>query len=128
MNKYSIEITLEQAQTISRACELFGRLHMGQFKVLADEFIGCDTLSNVDLNKLRDGLEQLEQLITGSPNSYHGIASHKIPEKAKIAVDLYQVVRHRITWDKEPKGGFGVMFDKPLPVTTHPLAIIQLKA
>ena len=88
MKKYILEITEEQAHVISGACELLGRLHMGQLHYLADEFL-FRTKKIDELNQLRDGLSALEPLATGMhSHAYPGIASHKLPARAQIAFDL----------------------------------------
>ncbi len=130
MPKYLLEIDSEQAQIISKACELYARLHLGQLRVLVEEFIG-----RMDCEKfwqLRDGMKSLEYLITGFPNnSYQSIVSPSLSDCAKTAWDIYQVVRHKIVWTEhpEPKNGFrNVNYDEPLQTSMHPLPNIWCPA
>ncbi len=126
MTKYLLEITAEQAHVLARASELFARLHMGQLNILADEFIFAKQINSDNLLKLREGLKQLEPLITGlkqhANKGIHGLRH----ERAQIAWDLYQTIRHRLSWDEHAGGGFTVNFDKPFKCCDHPLAEITI--
>jgi hypothetical protein len=67
-------------------------------------------------------------LATGLPrNAYHGIFSDKIPDEARVAWDLHQVIRHRLSWDDQPEGGITVNFDTPMKYGKEELAIIEMR-
>jgi len=51
--------------------------------------------------------------------------SEKIHDVFRIAWDLQQVIRHRLAWDRNPKGGIQVSFDDPLKSSREPLASIK---
>lgn len=124
---YTLTLNEHQAYVIKEALDLFSRIHMGQLDTVADVFVayaqerGFDTLSF-----LRDELDNLSPIWTGlHKHAYHGIHSPKISDKARVAWDLQQVIRHRLAWDREPKGGIYVDFDTPMRSSAEPLASIQ---
>ena len=43
----------------------------------------------------------------------------------RIAWDIQQVIRHRIAWDRNPKGNITVDFDSPLKTSDEQLPIIE---
>ena len=97
---------------------------MGQASYIIDEMIGSPRFSPEDLDKIRDILGDLQSAMTkmGSPTAYFGISSPEIPDDARIAFELMQVIRHRIAWDKVPQGDILVDFDRPLPFSKQPMA------
>jgi hypothetical protein len=112
-------LTFPQATIVEMATEIYSRIHMGQLDCIA-----CPNLVDdcTNMCKLSNALRDLEPLVTGlGKNLYYGIESRKVSERAKIAWDLYQVVRHRMAWDMHPKGGLGVCYDEPYQVAKEKL-------
>lgn len=112
--KYCLEITEAQARIIRDACELFSRLHMGQI----------DELRHMNLSRRPDDdYLQTEFIIKAlklqlfpelAANAYYGIQSPEIPDSARIAYDLHQVIRRFLAGPK-PEGEFSfVIYDEPM--------------
>lgn len=98
MVKIKLEMTLEQAKYLSRACELVARFGMGQFKDMFETI--NDKLSWDDLVPLENLVK--EKLYPGlSPQSYHAMHSNKCPEECRIAWDAYQYIRREIAWNSK---------------------------
>lgn len=126
---YQLTITAEQAHVIQKALELFSRVHMGQLDPVA--YILCSyrqirELREEDLGLIHRFLRSVEPTATGlDPGGYWGIFSGKVQDTARVAWDLQQVVRHRLAWDREPRGGIYVDFDPPMRSSSEPLASIR---
>jgi hypothetical protein len=98
---------------------------MGQFTDIASLFFGEVPVEDILL--LKESLEKLQPLATQLPSGHHGIRSDKIPDSARVAFDLYQVIRHRLAWDRKPEGGFQVYFDQPL-LTSETCGLARIEA
>lgn len=109
---YSLTLTEKQLQVIQSACELLFRIKMGQLSHVAEFFFHRPIN---DILALREGLDKLSTLATGldSHSASHGISSPEISDDARIAADVHDVIRHHLSWKKNPKGGWTVNFDKP---------------
>jgi hypothetical protein len=120
--RYRLEISEEQARVISLACELLSRLHMGQLNAAADVHVQRDCF-----HALADELRKLKPMLTGMPQNAHwGITGPELPDEARVAFDLHQVIRHRLAWDHDPNGDTDSRFDEPVPFsTTESLATIH---
>lgn len=109
--RYVLEIEEAQAEVIQHALELLGRVSMGQL-----EEIQRACFYDVDAEKAENAKAHLEVAkfhLTGlSGGSYIGI--HGTKENVKIGWDLYQVIRHRLAWDRNPAGGFTTQYDQPM--------------
>lgn len=140
---YRIDLTPEQARVLSQALEVFARLGIGQFRD-ALRFLPLDRTQGSPPSGWSHTLDEIGQML--APFMVHwvdgwsrslGIASQDTDEGAKIAWDLYQVVRHRIAWDDAVADGtthgdkrkwpemMGVQYDEPLKCSGQPLAIIR---
>lgn len=111
---YNLTISETQAHTICAACELLSRIHMGQLDHITN------ILVHLEMDRfceLRDELRRLEPLATGlPPNSYHGIHSQETPEEARIAWDINQVLRHRVSHDRADREGVPSTFTHRMTV------------
>ena len=116
---YTLTITAEQARTLSSACELLGRLGMGQ---VHDAFNYLPA-NRYDARGLADDLATIEQLI-GRHHISGGICA--APPASQTAWDLYQVLRHRLAWDRHQDGEdvTAVDFRDPMRFGPEPLATI----
>ena len=109
MEKVTIILNKEQAHSVMAALELYSRVHMGQFDNLDWEFVthGVNRDFWRDQGKrdeLRSLLNRAKQIIFPElvQNSYQGICSTKIPNSARDAWDLYQSLRHKLSWYNNP--------------------------
>ena len=131
--QYTIKVSAKQAAVLSRATELLARLGMGQI----DDALRLMPISN--LGDLWETSRAISKILAARHGlKEHGIASHETSDDAKIAWDLYQTLRHRLSWDRavadgvvEPLGPrkipemIFVNFDEPLQVGPKPLAEIK---
>ena len=108
-----LEISIEQAQTLSMACEMVARLYMAQTDVLSHI---CNATWD-DLRKVKDiCFPELPH------NAYKGINEKSLPDQARQLWDIYQVLRHFLSWRDEPNTPktrdwvkqLGVNFDEPM--------------
>jgi len=120
LSQYQLKISEQQAEIISAALELYARLLCGQAWPIAELFIGKPNY--LDLRQIMENLSLIPEL---PPGSSHSICAPITPEKSKIAYDLHQVIRHRLAWDKNPKGGMEVWYDDPMNTAGKPLAEIK---
>lgn len=105
---YRLEITEEQAKVLRTACEVLARLGIGQFRdALAhlplDQELGTAGGAldwHADLDLIGDILERYMIGNVNGWNSSLSIASPLVKPEAKIAWDLFQVLRHRLEWDR----------------------------
>ncbi|MBW2135764.1 MAG: hypothetical protein JRG72_11170 [Deltaproteobacteria bacterium] len=123
--KLLLEITREQARVISEACECLARLHMGQL----EEIVWLFGPKYWMVKSEADGIIlKLKQVLFRElfPHGYHSIASPFLPDKARIAFDLHQVIRHHLAGPK-PEGWFPLIYhDKPRQTSREqPLAVIK---
>ena len=123
MNKYTLTLTSRQAAEISSACEIVARLQMGQVDMALRELPGGQPK---DYDALREIQQMIERLVPA-----------KIERGDSIAWDLYQVIRHRLSWDQSYESGeiekgeqrkwpemMGVNYDEPMKKGDEPLAVI----
>jgi hypothetical protein len=125
MRKHILEMDEEQAIIIEWALDLFSRVHMGQWAELA-------TWANVSPDEVVECGEVLDETavafgVRPERNSFYGITSNEIHDRARVAWDIQQVVRHCVAWERNPEGGFTVEFDSPLCVSGKQLPEMRKK-
>lgn len=114
---YTLIMTQDQALTVSKACEFYARVMMGQFNEIAFETMMPHT-SRPDFCERRDQMQNLLYHarkcafpdLTGPGHSYgvgHSVSSDR-------AWEAYQVLRHAIAWTNKPEGGSTVDFHPPM--------------
>lgn len=124
MSSYTLTLTARQAAEISRACEVLARLQMGQIDMALREL---PLASYLDYDAQRM-IESILQPLYDDGGKRHD----------SIAWDLYQVVRHRLAWDRAIERGeigpgerrrwpemMGVCYDEPMQRGSEPLARIE---
>ncbi|MBI4422295.1 MAG: hypothetical protein HY554_01125 [Elusimicrobia bacterium] len=120
--RYVLELSERQAQALSQAAELYARLGTGQFDKL-DRFFWKSVL------QARPHLDALCMLKNGSLNAGPGIRSSEVDDDYRVLYDLHQVLRHRLSWDRDPQPqGMlrGVFYDEPSRTSKEePLARIE---
>lgn len=131
--EYQISVAEDHIDVITRALDLFSRIGTAQFEEVLKHpqwddkrFIFPKNNYIHDYNTCKELLRIIKRFLTGLPtNASYGISTPEVDERSKIAFDLLQVIRHRLAWDKHPKGGTQVDFDKPLQLAGHKLAEIK---
>lgn len=99
--RYVLELSEAQAELVSRAVELYARLGLGQFHLVLDRFFSWKGKES-ESARARPLLQALATIRNGDPHSHPGIHSKEISDDYRVCFDLYQVVRHRLAWDREP--------------------------
>jgi hypothetical protein len=114
--RYCLEVNESQAQIISSSCELLARIGAGQFANVGYY------LPKLDDNERRLVISHLDKM-----RHICDITSDLDQNPATcVAWDIYQVVRHRLAWDSNPKGNpMNVSFDEPLHMSSEPLPTIR---
>lgn len=124
--KYKLELTAEQCQTLSTALELYGRIGLGQLEVVGEHMHHLHKNKTVKTYEIRDLLADVKQRYAGfSLGASYGAGSREVPESFNQALDMYQVVRHRLAWDNHPDGGFTTNFHEPMQFGKHKLCKIK---
>lgn len=122
--QYKITVTESQAHIIIEALDLYSRIGIGQFDEMvrhAPVFRYADPYRNElepvpleNIRNFRDAIGHMGASYIGlPPNASFGIHHPKVDDSARVAVDILQVIRHRLAWDRNPKGSMGVAFDVP---------------
>ena len=141
---YTLTLTEEQARVLTQATETLARLWMGQFS---------DALEHLPIREFlpdgwRDDMDSIGRMLSrhmiGGIDGYRsslGIRHKDVAEASRIAWDLYQVMRHRLAWDRAAAAGIiesanaprkwpemmQVYYDEPMKVSDQPLAMVRHK-
>ena len=125
-----IHFSTSEGYQLINALEL-SRLHMGQFFPLTEHVHHKSWEEKDAFQRSLKGILFPEL----SGQSYHALHAKKVPEQARTAYDLIQVIRHRLAWHKIGKdpnkdqrewhGMMGLAYDQPLQVSEEPLAKIE---
>lgn len=126
--KYTLTMDEEQAQMLSKACELYARLKAGQWEELLQLCLEWkDPLFrnkyDAALIPLLDARKIVYPELHGVGHSY-GVG--KLGD-ADLVWELHKVLEHRISWTRHPEGGMGVNFDAPISFTGHDLAVCTVE-
>ena len=139
---YTLKVSKKQAEVISRACDVYARLLMGQM----DEAFDCIPLKkDVDYTRLWEIKRSLQVMlpeilihdIDGFSSSL-GVCSPELDENSNIAVDIHQVIRYELSMEKALEDGvisskeerkwpemMTVNYDKPHKWSDEKLAVIE---
>ena len=117
--KYRLTLNTKQALVVVQALDLHSRLIAGQVEELGRRFrmerASDPEMTLEQLDRVDDAARLLKAVMFPElrGNAAHGIHSDKIPDEARVAYDLLQVLRNRLAWDENPEGGIQVWFDDP---------------
>lgn len=130
-NNYEIHLSEKAIYIIIQALDLYSRVGMGQLETVKDVLLKSEK-SRENILKNRDAIERLLDLVKEmamelSPSSYQSIMSPEISDDFRTAYDMIQVLRNRLAWDREPKGGFTVDFDPLFQTSPDPPVKIKKK-
>ena len=125
MTSVHLTLTEEQAYTLWEALETYNRLMMGQFNAVT----GLFPARKFDRKAAAAALLEARQTVMPEldPRGYHGIESREVPDRARIAFDVEQVLRHALSWHRHPEGGIGVCYDKPYRTSREPLIRVEIQ-
>lgn len=138
---YNVQMTEKQMQATSVALEVFARLGIGQFRDALDRL----PLKDGVRHGWHDDMDEIGSLLSkymvgniDGGRSSLGISDPRTDESAKVAWDLHQVLRRRLSWEKAVEEGivpdidsprkwpemFGVYYDDPMKTSREPLATV----
>jgi hypothetical protein len=143
MSDYTLTLTQRQLETLMEALDVYSRLGIGQWRGAFECLPLRQKESGFDWSDWQGFLDTVGREL--SQFTKHGVDGHRsslgiygseTPETAQIAWDLYQVVRHRLSWEWAVKQGkvpsldsprdwremIGVNYDEPMLVSSQPLA------
>jgi hypothetical protein len=132
--RYTLSVTLEQAQKISHACEVVARLSMTQLHDALDCVRDREGKAHILDHELKDKIQRMVKDAVGlHPNAHWGIRG-----KDEMYWEIYSTIRHRLSWDRAIAGGdvdpekprdwskcWGCHFDEPMSFSGHPLPVIK---
>lgn len=125
---YILSVSKKQAKVISDALELYARLHTGQIDQLDSIFWykTYDCLGQSDLDNLRKSFAIIKTCVFPElvENAYHSIRSDVVPEEAKIAYDVVQVINNKLYLDSSSKN-YSVYSQDPLQCSKEELPKIE---
>ena len=133
---YQLTVTAEQAATLRDACELLARCRLGQIADACQEVLDAQGQATVP-HEIAQRCENLCKAAVGlAPNASWGVGTHPA---ADLPFDLFQVIRHRLAWDRALAEGrvrpgearrwpemMAVCYDEPLFLTPGPRAEIRM--
>lgn len=117
--KLTLELSETQAYILRDALDAYSRLLAGQVSVAvmdAVNFMALRKDHKMDRYSLQTQLGDMQALITGLDyGASFGIYSPEIPDRARQAYDLQQVIRHGVAWhlNPDPKGLSTIDFNTP---------------
>lgn len=138
--RYKLTITKTQARALTVASELLARLGMGQWR---DAMLRMPLKK--DLSTWHEDLEEIGRILSKhidrDVKEYTeslGVGSGRVSFSSKDAWDIYQVLRHKMSWDDAIMRGlimegdrrdfstmWAVDYDSPLKISEGPLPLIE---
>jgi hypothetical protein len=100
MNTYKLDnLTKEHLNVLAIACDLYSRCIAGQLDTVAHSAL--NHLPSKEFCEIREELDKISGLVWIAYGCKPGIHSDNLPEDARIAYDLHQVIRHQIWLDNK---------------------------
>lgn len=124
--KYNLKLTEGQAQALVMGLESFMRLGIAQYNLAIEMALPGKLLPGYN-KELEESFQTIKK------NIYNIVPSmslslwdkEMVSETVRVAHDIYEVIRHKLAWDRHPEGGFTVDFNSPLKISdTENLPII----
>lgn len=136
--KLTIELSSAQAYILRDALDAYSRLLAGQVSIPVRDtaayiFLHQRAFDSMEFyersQKITAKLDELQQLITGLDSGVSfGIYAEEVPDQARQAYDLQQVIRYAIAWHLNPEGNsFAVDYDQPTQ-TSRVLPLAKVSA
>lgn len=140
IKKVTITMSRPVAEAVAKACEMYLRLHMGQFEDLTDELCMAkfyaalendsfadeeerDEIFHISVARRNIMQEEVDKLyrryVLSAPLDY----CMRIPYRAE---QVWLAIRHALAWHDNPKGDYTVQYDKPLNRSDQPQPMVQL--
>jgi len=125
--RYEISVSEKQARVMMDALNLFSRIGIGQLREVLrhPQYENKLIHDNETYRYSQRLLDQVKERLTGfETHASYGISSPEVHDDSNIAYDLLQVIRHRLSWDRNPDGGIEVYYDTPIQYSKEELAEI----
>ena len=99
MSKYNLILENEQLQVLTKALDLYARIQMGQVSQLTNPYL--IPLPDADYSDVDTKLLELKKAMFPElpEKSYYSIKSKKVADPVRQAVDILEVINHRLAWD-----------------------------
>ena len=134
--RYQLTITRAQAEVLRDACELLARCRLGQIADACQQVLDEHGQAVVPYDLAQDCEAAIKAEVGLAPNQSWGVGKHPA---ADLPWDLYQVLRHRLAWDRALAEGhvrpgqarrwpemMSVCYDEPLFLTHAPHPTLHL--
>lgn len=115
-----IEVNEKQMEVIEKALDFYSRIMCAQFEEIDRVFRHEGKLASEYSMEVVSAILRRELFPNLPPKASISIMSNDISEKAKIAYDLYQVVRNSLVPENK-----SISVSEPLRVSKEPLPRIQ---
>ena len=101
---YNLQISEIQARVLVQALDAYSRIYLGQFDTaILDQFLFSPNVSGPQMDVARRLLDEVKKVITGfEGGASYGIHSTEVSDKARVAYDMQQVIRHQV-WKEEDR-------------------------
>lgn len=113
MKKLTLELTLEQAEALTRLLDLAMRMHLVQFseiEMLARMHVirnrDGKIPSNDDLQDMKTHLDNAARVLGFSDGASHGIGSNNVHDEAKHGYEIMKVVQKVLASERNPNPNF----------------------
>lgn len=120
MTKYRLEMTEEQARTVIAApLDFWTRMRIGQWRELIELCLPFDREHIDEWCQKRDVAELLIMSVRDKVmpeltyNASYGVFRFEDTERA---FNVMKEVRSCLAWHKNPKGGYEVIYDRPMAI------------
>lgn len=127
---YTLEgLTETHLRSIMKALDFTSRIGMGQYRELFDLVDPSFKVRGPERDEAEKLLLRARSLMMPrleSSSSYWSIRSPEVPEHHRVGFDIQQVIRHRLAWDRNPKGDFMVDFDTPWQ-TAESVGLVKIR-
>lgn len=136
----TVSMSRETAEAVAAACEMYLRLHMGQFEDLCEDL--CMAKFYADMNSKRfkteekeveafsQALEKRNMMKKDMTRAYKMFACHplikdgmRIPFRAE---QVWLAIRYALAWNDHPDGGSSVDFYRPQNRSDQPKPKVEL--
>lgn len=111
----TLMLSTKQCALVCTVSEFYARLFTGQLEYALDYLTttgGCFAGNHAEVRAI---CTKVKRLLFGLESSVSLGVGHRAASADKdISWDIYEVVRHRLAWDRHPGGGMTVDFGRPM--------------
>ena len=115
MKTFQLTVSEKQLKVIVKATELLGRIGMGQFVEILDNF-NTEEFPIKQIHSWENRIRSINKEIFGSEYAHHGICSDKVPDSARTAIDICALIKFATKTENDTKLGRIWAFD---PILTN---------